>query len=210
MSERAARRAEAGPDVVAVDTNGEALTRNQLARRERVIKSAMALAAEGGYDAVQMRDVAAQANVALGTIYRYFSSKDHLLAATLVEFSRDLQTRVERRAPRGSLPADRVVDVVRRAMAAIERQPRLGKAMVSAISSPDPAVSECQAEMSAIMVELLSEPMGDVDPARRLRIVSVLSHVWFSSLLGWVNDWANVGDVGDELESAARLLLPGA
>jgi len=43
-----------------------------------------------------------------------------------------------------------------------------------------------------------------------LRIVSVLSHVWFSALLGWVNDWANVGDVGDELESAARLLLPDA
>lgn len=127
-------------EVVAVDTNGEALTRNQLARRDRVIKAAMALAAEGGYDAVQMRDVAAQANVALGTIYRYFSSKDHLLAATLVEFSRAVQVRMERRPPRGVSPADRVVDAVRRAMAAIERQPRLGKAMVSAISSPDPAV----------------------------------------------------------------------
>lgn len=206
MSERAGTE----DGIVAVDTNGEALTRNQLARRERVIKAAMALAAEGGYDAVQMRDVAAQANVALGTIYRYFSSKDHLLAATLVEFARGVQTRMERRPPRGASPADRVVDAVRRAMSAIERQPRLGKAMVSAISSPDPAVTECQAEMSAIMVELLSEPMGDVDPTRRLRIVSVLSHVWFSALIGWVNDWANVGDVGDELESAARLLLPDA
>jgi hypothetical protein len=31
--------------------------------------------------------------------------------------------------------------------------------------------------------------------------------VWFSALLGWVNGWTNVGAVGEELESAARLLL---
>jgi hypothetical protein len=80
--------------------------------------------------------------------------------------------------------------------------------MVTAIASPDPAVAGCQAEMSTVMVELLSTPMADVDPERRLRIVTVLSHVWFSSLLGWVNEWTNVGSVGDELESAIRLLLP--
>jgi AcrR family transcriptional regulator len=194
---------------VVVDANGDTLTRNQAVRRERVIQAAMELAAEGGYDAVQMRDVAARAHVALGTIYRYFASKDHLLAATLVEFSHDISARLVRQPPHGSTPADRTVDVVRRAMKAIERQPRLGKAMVTAISSPDPAVAGCQAEMSTIMFQLLSVPMGDVDPDRQLRIVTVLSHVWFSALLGWVNEWTNVGSVGDELESAIRLLLPG-
>jgi AcrR family transcriptional regulator len=193
---------------VVVDANGDILTRNQAVRRERVIKAAMELAAEGGYDAVQMRDVAARAHVALGTIYRYFASKDHLLAATLVEFSHDISARLVRQPPRGSAAADRTVDVVRRAMKAIERQPQLGKAMVTAISSPDPAVAGCQAEMSTIMFQLLSVPMGDVDPDRQLRIVTVLSHVWFSALLGWVNEWTNVGSVGDELESAIRLLLP--
>ncbi len=167
----------------------------------------MVLGAEGGYDAVQMRDVAAQAHVALGTIYRYFASKDHLLAATLVEFSREIQVRLVRQPPRGSNSAERTVDVIRRAMKAIERQPRLGKAMVTAIASPDPAVADCQAEMSTIMVDLLSEPMSDVDPERKLRIVTVLSHVWFSALLGWVNEWTNVRSVGDELESAIWLLL---
>jgi AcrR family transcriptional regulator len=193
---------------VVVDANGDTLTRNQAVRRERVIKAAMELAAEGGYDAVQMRDVAARAHVALGTIYRYFASKDHLLAATLVEFAHDIQARLDRQPPRGPTAGDRAVDVIRRAMKAIEREPRLGQAMVTAIASPDPAVAGCQAEMSTVMVELLSTPMADVDPERRLRIVTVLSHVWFSSLLGWVNEWTNVGSVGDELESAIRLLLP--
>jgi hypothetical protein len=34
--------------------------------------------------------------------------------------------------------------------------------------------------------------------------------VWWATLLGWVNGWATVGTVGDELESAARLLLRDA
>jgi AcrR family transcriptional regulator len=62
----------------------ESLTAAQAARRERVLQTALDLGRRGGYDAVQMRDVAAEAEVALGTIYRYFSSKDHLLAAALV------------------------------------------------------------------------------------------------------------------------------
>ena len=68
--------------------SAETLTPNQAARRDRVLEAAMDLAGEGGYDAVQMRDVAARAQVALGTIYRYFSSKDHLLAACQLELWR--------------------------------------------------------------------------------------------------------------------------
>ena len=63
--------------------------------------AALELGADGGYDAVQMRDVAASADVALGTIYRYFSSKDALLAAAMVEWMEDLERRVTQRAPRG-------------------------------------------------------------------------------------------------------------
>ena len=57
----------------------------QAQRRARVVAAAMALAAKGGYDAVQMRAVSTEADVALGTIYRYFSSKDQLLIAMELE-----------------------------------------------------------------------------------------------------------------------------
>src|ERR1700728_4102053 len=73
------------------------LTRAQQARRQRVIDAAMALGLEGGYEAVQMRDVAARADVAMGTVYRYFTSKEHLLAATLVYWREMLDTRTPRR-----------------------------------------------------------------------------------------------------------------
>ena len=84
-----------------------AASKGQAARRRRVISAAMELGSAGGYDAVQMRDVATTADVALGTIYRYFSSKDHLLAEALVEWVRDLGRRVQARPPRGATVAER-------------------------------------------------------------------------------------------------------
>jgi TetR/AcrR family transcriptional regulator, cholesterol catabolism regulator len=190
---------------MAVDS--ETLTPNQAARRSRVIEAALALASEGGYDAVQMRDVAARAQVALGTIYRYFSSKDHLLAASQVELWKSQADRLDRRPPEGRTAAERVVSVIARAMVGAERDPLATAALVTASSSPDPAVRDCQAEIMAIMDQVLSDAMGDLEPARRQQIAVTLRQVWFAWLLGWVNGWNDAATVSHELEGAARLLL---
>src|SRR5271165_4696690 len=96
-----------------------ALTRAQEARRQRVVDAAMELGLEGGYEAVQMRDVAARAHVAMGTVYRYFSSKDHLLAAALVYWVEQLDQRLAQVPPRGRNAPERVLDVLDRALRAM-------------------------------------------------------------------------------------------
>jgi len=189
-------------------TTTEQLTKSQAARRQRVVAAALELGSEGGYDAVQMRDVAARANVALGTIYRYFSSKDHLLAAALVEWARDLERRATTRPPRGDTTADRVVDLLGRAVRAMEREPKLSAAVVAALTSNDAQVSDCQREVGIVMdrIQGMAFP-DDFDPETERRIIRALGHVWFASLLGWVNGWKGMSETGDELDSAAHLML---
>jgi TetR/AcrR family transcriptional regulator, cholesterol catabolism regulator len=189
-------------------TTTEQLTKSQAARRQRVVAAALELGSEGGYDAVQMRDVAARANVALGTIYRYFSSKDHLLAAALVEWARDLERRATTRPPRGDTTADRVVDLLGRAVRAMEREPKLSAAVVAALTSNDAHVSDCQREVGIVMdrIQGMAFP-DDFDPETERRIIRALGHVWFASLLGWVNGWKGMSETGDELDSAAHLML---
>lgn len=183
------------------------LTPNQAARRARVLDAALALAAEGGYDAVQMRDVASHAQVALGTIYRYFTSKDHLLAECQLESWRTMQHRIEQRPLRGTTAADRVIDLVGRVMRAVEREPRQAAALITASSSPDPAVRDCQVEMIAYQDEVLTAAMGDLDPVVKTDIARTLRYVWFSVLLGWVNGWNDFEAIVPEFEATARLLL---
>ena len=184
------------------------LTKSQAARRERVLRSALELGSTGGYDAVQMRDVATTAGVALGTIYRYFSSKDHLLAAAMVEWVHDLERRVGQRPPKGDTVADRVVDVLRRATRAMEREPKLSEAVVTALLSPDRGAAACQEDVAASMVRILAHALGDdIDPAFGAEVTRTLGHVWFAALIGWVNGWSGMDKVGDEVDLATHLVL---
>jgi len=191
-----------------MDTDTSTLTRSQAARRERVLRAALDLGATGGYDAVQMRDVATSAGVALGTIYRYFSSKDHLLAAAMVEWTHDLERRVGQRPPKGDTILERVDDVLRRATRAMEREPKLSEAVVTALLSPDRGAASCQEEVSATMTRILAAALGDgFEPAAEAQITRTLGHVWFSALIGWVNGWSGIDKVADELAIATRMIL---
>ena len=191
--------------VTAVD--GSPLSEKQLARRQRVIRAALLLAAEGGYDAVHMRDVASASDVALGTIYRYFSSKDHLLAAALGEWTAELRQRVARQPARGDTPADRVVDVLRRACRAIERHPTLTSALVRALGTNDAGVGESAHEVSEQIRGITAPLLVDLSAGELDDILAVLQHVWYSTLISWANGRRDVRTIGEELERAARLLL---
>jgi TetR/AcrR family transcriptional regulator, cholesterol catabolism regulator len=186
------------------------LTRAQQARRQRVIDAAMSLGLDGGYDAVQMRDVAARADVAMGTVYRYFTSKDHLLAATLVYWVEQLAVRIEQHPPQGDQPADRVLEVLDRALRAMGRQPRLVAAVFTSLSSPDPAAVGCQQQITLLMEGIIAGAMGGPalpDMSERARMIG---HVWYSALVGWINGWSTMTRVHDELAVSVRLLLPVA
>ena len=104
----------------------------------------------------------------------------------------------------------KVVDVVSRAHRSMERHPQLAAALITAVTSPDPAITEYQRETMAILGNVLSMPMEGVDADVKDAVVRVLTHVWFATLLGWVNGWNGPGEVAEELELAARLMLRDA
>jgi AcrR family transcriptional regulator len=184
------------------------MTRAQQARRQRVIDAAMALGLDGGYDAVQMRDVAARADVAMGTVYRYFTSKDHLLAATLVYWVEQLDNRLAQVPAQGETSASRVMEALDRALRAMGRQPRLVGAVFTALASPDPAAIECQQQVSVLMEGIVTRAIGDPQPSDIGDRARIIGHVWYSALVGWVNGWSDMKRVHDELAVATGLLLP--
>jgi AcrR family transcriptional regulator len=179
-------------------------------RRRRLLAAATELAAEGGYDAVQMRDVAARAEVALGTLYRHYSSKDQLLLAALAEQAATLRDRLHSRPPRGATPADRVADALRRACRALEREPRVIAAMMTAMSAPEDEAVAVKREVDETLRAIISSAIdGDgVDANDGLDdVVRVLGSVWFAGLSFWVNGIADAARMADDLDRAVHLLL---
>lgn len=169
--------------------------------------AAVELASEGGYELVQMRDVAARAKVALGTIYRYFESKDQMLAAALVDWTSELERRIEQRPPSGRTAEERVVEVVRRASGAMERNEKLSSALVTAVASPDPGIGRYQGEVHEILIRIFNGALAESQARHRDGVVRILCNVWFAALIGWVHGWRGVASIGDELEFASRFLL---
>lgn len=183
------------------------LTPDQLGRRQRLIDAAFELGAAGGYEAVQMRDVAITANVALATIYRNFSSKDELLAAAMTEWTDRLRDRVVQRPPKGDSPAEQMIDVLNRACAAMQRQPKLSAALIRALSSPDAGAVGGGSSVRRSIVSMGEGILSQLDQQVRVDILAVLGHVWYSSLISWANGRSSFERVNEELERACHVLI---
>ena len=167
----------------------------------------MTLAAKGGYDAVQMRAVAQEADVALGTLYRYFSSKDELLLAGLEQLAGDMHDQLREHPVHGRTSHERVSKVLAKLCDVLEAEPLLTHAVVTALSSSDPATAEhtagVQQQLTGMIADALEgESVDDIDG-----VIKVLGMVWFSSMLAWVGGRTEVGSMADDLDTAARLLL---
>src|SRR5215510_7854247 len=99
-----ARPRTSGANALNVLTDEELGSAAQRDRRKRILDATIALASKGGFDAVQMRAVAERADVALGTLYRYFPSKIHLLVSALAREFEQANTNFDRRPIPGDTP----------------------------------------------------------------------------------------------------------
>ena len=165
-------------------------------------------AAQRGYDAVQMRDLASSARMSLQTIYQYCSSKDHLIAEAHVDwigaFRQDLLTR----PPKGETAADRVTVVLRRIARSLERNAELTATILRALYSPEPAVQQSRHSVDETWQAIIDAAIGDDEVPHRAEAVEVIGHVTNSVMAQWVTRSLTAAEAGDVLERVARLVLP--
>ncbi|GAA0523558.1 TetR family transcriptional regulator [Saccharopolyspora subtropica] len=186
----------------------EAGSTAQHERRKRILDATIALATKGGYDAVQMRTVAERAEVALGTLYRYFPSKIHLLVTALArEFERAQEKLGRTRIP-GETPYERVMFVLNRTTRTMQRSPQLTEAMTRAFMFADTSAAAEVDTVAALVERLFTNAMTDGEPTdEQQAIARVIGDVWLSNLVAWVTRRASASDVSNRLELAVRLLL---
>jgi TetR/AcrR family transcriptional regulator, cholesterol catabolism regulator len=180
----------------------------QRERRKRILDVTLALASKGGYEAVQMRTVAERADVALGTLYRYFPSKIHLLVGALTMEMDQIQDKLDRKPIPGETPTDRMLYVLSRVTRNLQRDPLLTEAMTRAFMFADPSAATEVNAVAGQMVRMFTRAMHDGEPsAEDIAIARVIGDVWLSNLVAWVTRRASADDVSSRLELATRLLL---
>jgi AcrR family transcriptional regulator len=196
--------------IAASAANGEAefTSAAQRDRRKRILDATLTLASRGGYDAVQMRAVAEQAGVALGTLYRYFPSKIHLLVSALAREFERAQERLNRITIPGETNYERVLFVLGRITRSMQRDPLLTEAMTRAFMFADPSAAAEVNAVARLMERMLTSALHEGEPTPdEVAIARIIGDVWLSNLVAWVTRRASADDVSNHLELAARLLL---
>ncbi len=193
----------------------EAMTSRQLVRRAKLIEAVIDLVREVGPGAVQMRDVAERSGIALGTVYRYFSSKEHLLAAALCDWQERLARRVlmpragEEAEASGDI-TERVLSYVRKEIRGFARNPKIAELMVQVHVSSDPYARDALARMSAVNDQVMAKLLAGVAPERVEPIKLALGAVLMSCLTYWVTGRETLTDLNTQVESVTRLVLEHA
>ena len=196
---------------LALDELGSAAQRD---RRRRILDATIELASRGGFDAVQMRAVAEKADVALGTLYRYFPSKIHLLVSALARQFEDTQAMVVRRPVPGDSAAERVIYVLKRATRGMQGDPHLTEALTRAFMFADKSVAAEIHVVGMQLTRMLTKAMkgteyveGAEPTEEEIAIARVISDVWLSALVSWVTGRISTEEVHEHLDTAVRLLL---
>ncbi len=198
------------------------LAASQLRRMRRIVDEAVALAEREGFDGVRLRDVAEASGVALGTLYKYFRSKEDILLFAVNEEAMKMEEVMCARPPQGESDVERVTSFFARTTRGLTRRPHFARAMIRAIAAGDAATAPNVAGfhlrtnrqiVAALRGEApraggdLTDPVGN---ERERDLAMVLGHVWFAALIGWSGGLHPVKTVTERVRATARRLLEPA
>jgi AcrR family transcriptional regulator len=211
--------ARSGANAAAAELPVARLAQNQLRRMRRIVDAAVELAERGGFDAVRLRDVADRSEVALGTLYKYFRSKEDILLFALNEEVARLEHVMVARPITSGTARTRVAEFFRRGTRALVRRPPFARALIRAMATGDAdtvvKIAALQLRISRVVAAALRGEAPDVEAPldrsagseRELAIAQTLMHVWFSALVGWSSGLHPERTVNEQVRTAAALLL---
>ncbi|EME14663.1 TetR family transcriptional regulator [Rhodococcus triatomae] len=197
---------------VAAPLSPDDMTDAQRRRRQHLTTTVIEMLAETGPDGIQMREVSERSGVALGTLYRYFPAKQHLLAASMAAWNDILAERLaEERATGGrghtGSVLDRVLDLYTRQMKAFQRGPNFARLEVELQTSDDPYVRDTLDERSAANRTALFDLMDGV-PAERARLASLsIGSTMLNSLVLWSTGRIGFPEALRNVQDVTRLVL---
>ena len=164
----------------------DTLIESQRKRRDRIVRAALRLLERREYDKIQVREVAEAADVALGTVYRYFASKEHLFAAVMQEWGASLDNRI---------------------ITAFERRPQFFRLMVVMESTPDEHAQGLFDQFRARASQTVNEPLDALAPDDARAVLEVVNAVLSSVLRSWVMGSLTIGEVRRRMARSIELIF---
>jgi AcrR family transcriptional regulator len=184
----------------------ETLRRDQFARRERIVRTALRALANSDYEQLKISEVARDSDVALGTLYRYFASKEHLFAAVFVEWQGALKKKLQTAHPEGDTEAERLRDVFHRTIRAFELQPQFFRVTMMLHGTTDAYAAELYRSVSSQFHDTVQTAFEGPFDEDRDAIFCTINSVLDGSLRSWALNKQTIDEVYKNVDNAIRLI----
>ena len=182
-------------------------------RAERIVDVACKLAEQGGFQAVRLRDVAAQSGVALGTLYVRFRSKEDILVAALEREMQVFGELIDQFEMPGKTRHERLSHFFTISSQVLFMRPNFASAVLRSMASGVPEIAQKISRYKGRLTHMIVEMMRgkkltpDAVTSEEETIGSMLQDIWFAALIGWMSGLQDEDGVIDHMNVACRLLL---
>ena len=186
----------------------DSLRPSQRARRDRIVRAALRRLISGDYETIKVSDVAKDAKVALATLYRYFSSKEHLFAAVFSEWQASFERRMQASPPADGSESDRLRSFLGQTVRAFQVQPQFYRLLLVVQMASDPYAAEIYVSLDQGFRRIFDAALGPTAESDRDHdaIFMTLACVLSQYLTRWVIGRCSIEDVYEAVYESIRLI----
>jgi TetR/AcrR family transcriptional regulator, cholesterol catabolism regulator len=175
------------------------------ARRAQIVGAALSALKDHDYDQIQMRDVAEHAGVALGTLYRYFSSKEHVYAEVLMQWAQPVFADA---TPDTRPAALRIREKVRGIITSFERRPAFFKVCVLLQNTTDANAAGIMVRFADAAQRSLADDFAALGPQESADVAIMLWGIVNTMLSGAILRDLPMTDVYRVADAFIELVVP--
>jgi len=182
------------------------LQHSQDARRARILAAVIDVAGESGYDAIQLRLISDRTGISTDTIYRYYGSRDELIAAALAQWVEREFVEPAASWLQGATPAEQVLSFNRHVWEVWERHPTMLETFVRAAMAEGEVEGGIARHSVETLVPLTAHALRGFAPAYRDDLLMVIEHFTHSAMTFVVRGRLPLREVVPQLERTVRRL----
>jgi AcrR family transcriptional regulator len=177
-------------------------------RVEAILSAAMDVFAEKGFDAATMTEIAARSDTAIGSLYRFFASKEVLADALLLRYAQHVETglaEIGRQVP--GLSVESVAGLLVDFMVALQAQRRYAVGLFDARGGSGNPRAQFRRVIRSGLAAILHKVSDRLTPARTRTMVPVLLHLLKGVSLAKDEEPAVQAALTGEIRELVRLYL---
>lgn len=163
--------------------------------RELILKSALDLLGEHGYEKTTMRAIAKRAGVSLGNAYHYFGSKEHLIQAFYHQLHQDHLAATRPALEKESSFRDRLMTVMRLKISTLEPYHEFAGVLFKTAADPHSplnpfahASAPVRSDSIKLFEELVVDTRARIAPDLRADLPYLLWLYHIGVILFWIHD----------------------